>query len=162
MTMPARLCAGRESEFRDPHMRLVDLDGCNSLWASGHDGFLSVGGIVGIEIRRILPRARSLGGSVNRRVRVGLLATLAWGAYLLGRQREEYRYEQRICAHGRCLFAVLRCFNGSGCDAVRTLPDGSTKISELKTGETLLRPPVTHSDEALDDVDSILIELKAR
>ena len=41
-----------------------------------------------------------------------------------------------------------------------TLPDGSTKISELKTGETLLRPPVTHSDEALDDVDSILIELK--
>lgn len=43
-----------------------------------------------------------------------------------------------------------------------TLPDGSTKISELKTGETLLRPPVTHADEALDDVDSILIELKAR
>lgn len=29
-----------------------------------------------------------------------------------------------------------------------TLPDGSTKISELKTGEALLRPPVTHSDEA--------------
>jgi quercetin dioxygenase-like cupin family protein len=42
-----------------------------------------------------------------------------------------------------------------------TLPDGSTKISELKTGEALLRPPVTHADEALDDVDSILIELKA-
>ena len=41
-----------------------------------------------------------------------------------------------------------------------TLPDGSTKISELKTGDALLRPPVTHSDEALDDVDSILIELK--
>ena len=41
-----------------------------------------------------------------------------------------------------------------------TLPDGSTKISELKAGEALLRPPVTHSDEALDDVDSILIELK--
>jgi quercetin dioxygenase-like cupin family protein len=41
-----------------------------------------------------------------------------------------------------------------------TLPDGTTKISELKTGEALLRPPVTHSDEALDDVDSILIELK--
>ena len=41
-----------------------------------------------------------------------------------------------------------------------TLPDGSTKIAELKTGEALLRPPVTHSDEALDDVDSILIELK--
>jgi quercetin dioxygenase-like cupin family protein len=41
-----------------------------------------------------------------------------------------------------------------------TMPDGSTKISELKTGEALLRPPVTHADEALDDVDSILIELK--
>jgi quercetin dioxygenase-like cupin family protein len=41
-----------------------------------------------------------------------------------------------------------------------TMPDGSTKISELKTGEALLRPPVTHSDEALDEVDSILIELK--
>src|SRR5260221_8677239 len=80
MTMPARLCAGRESEFRDPHMRLVDLDGCNSLWASGHDGFLSVGGIVGIEIHRILPRARSPRGSVSRSARVGLLATLAWGA----------------------------------------------------------------------------------
>lgn len=41
-----------------------------------------------------------------------------------------------------------------------TMPDGSTKISELKTGEALLRPPVTHSDEALDDVEAILIELK--
>jgi nitrogen fixation protein FixH len=40
------------------------------------------------------------------------------------------------------------------------LPDGSTKIVELKTGETLLRPPVTHTDEALDDVEAILIELK--
>jgi len=41
-----------------------------------------------------------------------------------------------------------------------TMPDGSTKISDLRTGETLLRPPVTHSDEALDDVDTILIEIK--
>ncbi len=41
-----------------------------------------------------------------------------------------------------------------------TLPDGSTKISELKTGEALIRPPITHSDEALDDVESILIEIK--
>jgi quercetin dioxygenase-like cupin family protein len=41
-----------------------------------------------------------------------------------------------------------------------TLPDGSSKISELKAGATLLRPPVTHSDEALDAVDAILIELK--
>jgi mannose-6-phosphate isomerase-like protein (cupin superfamily) len=41
-----------------------------------------------------------------------------------------------------------------------TMPDGSTKISELKTGEALIRPPVTHSDEALDDVETILIEIK--
>jgi quercetin dioxygenase-like cupin family protein len=41
-----------------------------------------------------------------------------------------------------------------------TMPDGSIKISELKTGQTLLRPPVTHSDEALDEVDSLLIEIK--
>ena len=41
-----------------------------------------------------------------------------------------------------------------------TLPDGSTKVSELKTGETLLRAPVTHADEALDDLDAILVELK--
>jgi quercetin dioxygenase-like cupin family protein len=40
-----------------------------------------------------------------------------------------------------------------------TMPDGSTKISELKTGEALIRPPVTHSDEALDDVEAILVEL---
>jgi quercetin dioxygenase-like cupin family protein len=41
-----------------------------------------------------------------------------------------------------------------------TMPDGSTKISELKAGEASLRPAVTHADEALDDVESILIELK--
>jgi quercetin dioxygenase-like cupin family protein len=41
-----------------------------------------------------------------------------------------------------------------------TLPDGSTKTSELRTGEALIRPPVTHSDEALDDVETILIEIK--
>lgn len=41
-----------------------------------------------------------------------------------------------------------------------TMPDGSTKVSELKAGEALLRPPVVHSDEALDDVEAILIELK--
>ena len=41
-----------------------------------------------------------------------------------------------------------------------TMPDGSTKISELKTGETLIRPPVTHSDEALDDIEAILVEIK--
>lgn len=41
-----------------------------------------------------------------------------------------------------------------------TMPDGSTKIAELKTGEALIRPPVTHSDEALDDVETILVEMK--
>lgn len=41
-----------------------------------------------------------------------------------------------------------------------TMPDGSTTVSVLTTGETLLRPPVTHSDEALDDVEAILVELK--
>jgi quercetin dioxygenase-like cupin family protein len=41
-----------------------------------------------------------------------------------------------------------------------TMPDGSTKIAELKAGEAMLRPPVTHSDEALDDVEAILVEIK--
>src|SRR5208282_1858606 len=41
-----------------------------------------------------------------------------------------------------------------------TMPDGSTKIAELKTGEALIRPPVTHSDEALEDVEAILVEIK--
>jgi len=41
-----------------------------------------------------------------------------------------------------------------------TMPDGSTKIGELKTGEALIRPPVTHADEALDDVEAILVEIK--
>jgi hypothetical protein len=51
MTMPARLRAGREAEFGDPHVRLGDFDGCNSLWASGHGGFLSVAGIVASKYR---------------------------------------------------------------------------------------------------------------
>jgi quercetin dioxygenase-like cupin family protein len=41
-----------------------------------------------------------------------------------------------------------------------TMPDGSTKVTELKTGEALIRPPVTHADEALDDVEAILVEIK--
>src|SRR5580700_2491282 len=41
-----------------------------------------------------------------------------------------------------------------------TMPDGSTKVSELKAGEALIRPPVTHSDEALDDLEAILVEIK--
>lgn len=41
-----------------------------------------------------------------------------------------------------------------------TLPDGSTSVGVLKTGEALIRPPTTHADEALDDVEAILMELK--
>jgi quercetin dioxygenase-like cupin family protein len=41
-----------------------------------------------------------------------------------------------------------------------TMPDGSTTDATLKNGDALLRPPVTHADEALDDLDVILIELK--
>jgi quercetin dioxygenase-like cupin family protein len=40
------------------------------------------------------------------------------------------------------------------------LPDGTSNVVELKTGETVLRPAVTHSDEALDDLEVILVELK--
>jgi quercetin dioxygenase-like cupin family protein len=41
-----------------------------------------------------------------------------------------------------------------------TMPDGSTKIVELKTGEALIRTPVTHSDEAVDGVEAILVEIR--
>jgi quercetin dioxygenase-like cupin family protein len=41
-----------------------------------------------------------------------------------------------------------------------TLPDGSATISTYKTGQVLLRPPITHADEALDEVEMILTELK--
>ena len=41
-----------------------------------------------------------------------------------------------------------------------TLADGTSTVVELKAGQTSLRPPVTHSDEALDDLDAIIIELK--
>jgi quercetin dioxygenase-like cupin family protein len=41
-----------------------------------------------------------------------------------------------------------------------TLPDGSMQDADLKSGVALLRPPVTHEDEALDDVEIVLIELK--
>ena len=41
------------------------------------------------------------------------------------------------------------------------MPDGSTRDAELKTGDALLRPPVTHADEALDDLDVVLVEIKS-
>jgi hypothetical protein len=40
------------------------------------------------------------------------------------------------------------------------LPNGTSTVSDLKSGQAFLRPPVTHSDEALDDLDAIIIELK--
>lgn len=41
-----------------------------------------------------------------------------------------------------------------------TMPDGSIRDAELNTGDALLRPPVTHADEALDDLDVVLVEIK--
>ena len=41
-----------------------------------------------------------------------------------------------------------------------TLPDGTTTVSELKTGAVYLKGPVTHSDEALDAVETIIVEIK--
>jgi beta-alanine degradation protein BauB len=41
-----------------------------------------------------------------------------------------------------------------------TLPDGTSNIVELQAGKALLRPPVTHADEAMDDIDAIIVELK--
>src|ERR1700736_6842478 len=44
---------------------------------------------------------------------------------------------------------------------IRTpLADGTSTVVELKTGQASLRAPVTHSDEALDDIDAIIVELK--
>jgi len=41
-----------------------------------------------------------------------------------------------------------------------TFPDGTSRETELKAGEAVIRPPVTHADEALDDLEVILVELK--
>jgi quercetin dioxygenase-like cupin family protein len=41
-----------------------------------------------------------------------------------------------------------------------TLADGTVRESEFKAGDTLIRPPVTHSDEALDDLEMVIVELK--
>ena len=42
-----------------------------------------------------------------------------------------------------------------------TLADGTVRESEFKSGDTMIRPPVTHSDEALDDLEMVIVELKA-
>jgi quercetin dioxygenase-like cupin family protein len=41
-----------------------------------------------------------------------------------------------------------------------SLPDGTSTVAELTAGHTTIRPAVTHSDEALDDLEVILVELK--
>ena len=43
-----------------------------------------------------------------------------------------------------------------------TLPDGTATISTFKYGTAFLRPPITHADEALDDVEMILTEFKSQ
>ena len=39
-------------------------------------------------------------------------------------------------------------------------PDGSPQVVAVKTGEAMVRPPVTHRDEALDAVEAIVVEVK--
>ncbi len=41
-----------------------------------------------------------------------------------------------------------------------TFPDGTQRVVELKAGDAMIRPPVTHFDEAIDPVESILVEIK--
>jgi quercetin dioxygenase-like cupin family protein len=41
-----------------------------------------------------------------------------------------------------------------------SFPDGTQKVVELKAGDALIRPPVTHQDEAIDPVEVILVEVK--
>jgi quercetin dioxygenase-like cupin family protein len=41
-----------------------------------------------------------------------------------------------------------------------TAPDGAVTVTTLTTGQTIIRPATTHADEALDDVEAILVELK--
>jgi|SRR5580704_15410330 beta-alanine degradation protein BauB len=41
-----------------------------------------------------------------------------------------------------------------------TLPDGTSTVSELKAGQVFIKPPVVHADEALDAVETIIVELK--
>ena len=41
-----------------------------------------------------------------------------------------------------------------------SFPDGTQKVVELKAGDAMIRPPVTHFDEAIDPVETILVEIK--
>ena len=41
-----------------------------------------------------------------------------------------------------------------------TLPDGTSVVRNPKDGEAFINPPVTHSEECLEDQIAILVELK--
>ena len=41
-----------------------------------------------------------------------------------------------------------------------TLPDGTSFVRNPKDGEAFINPPVTHSEECLEDQIAILVELK--
>lgn len=40
-------------------------------------------------------------------------------------------------------------------------PMGALRLGNSKAGEALLRAPVTHADEALDDLEVVLIDIKS-
>lgn len=58
-------------------------------------------------------------------------------------------------SHPEAVVVVLR-----GGRVRYTFSDGTQKVVELKTGDAMIRPPVTHFDEAIDPVESILVEIK--
>ena len=41
-----------------------------------------------------------------------------------------------------------------------TLPNGTVSITEMKTGQTILRDPVTHAVVDLDPFEAIIVEIK--
>lgn len=58
-------------------------------------------------------------------------------------------------SHPEAVVVVLR-----GGRVRYTFPDGTQKVAELKTGDAMIRPPVTHFDEAIDPVEAVLVEIK--
>jgi beta-alanine degradation protein BauB len=64
-------------------------------------------------------------------------------------------YKSAMHSHPEAVVVVLK-----GGRVRYTFPDGTQKIIELKTGDVMIRPPVTHRDEAIDPVESILVEIK--
>ncbi len=58
-------------------------------------------------------------------------------------------------SHPKSVVVVLR-----GGRVRITLPDGTQSVVTLKAGDAMIRPAVVHYDEALDPVETILVELK--